>query len=216
MTNDTATPHSTDAPKSRSTSRRRWLRAAGWALVVCGVVASWVWSVELTILGASTEASIAGASAMLLFCAGIVVIRLVSPHRGRRATLAFRGAVIATAVGAVLAGIVPVAVSAQTTGTVTAEVTSGTSGGGYRVAGVAVASSDGYQATTLDLTVGANDRTAPLLLATLSFSDGTDDVTCANTRQTWIHDTSTVTLTCDSFTPLDSLEAVTGISVTER
>jgi len=216
MTNDTVKTHSVHGPKTRSTARRRWMRAAGWALVVVGVIVSWVWSVELTILGASTEAAIAGAATMLLFCAGIVLIWRVSPHRGRRAMLSFRVAVIATALGAIVAGIVPVAVIAQTTGTVTAEVTSGTSGAGYRIASVAVASSDEYHVTTLDLTISAIDRTVPLLLATVSFADGTDDVTCANTRQTWIHDTSTVTFTCDSFTPIDSLEVVSGIAVTDR
>jgi len=210
MTNDTK------QSKSASKTRRRRMRAGGWVLVVLGVVVSWAWSVQLTILGASAKASVAGVLTMLLFCAGIVLIWRVSPHRDRRATIAFRAAVVATALGAVVAGVVPVAVIAQTTGTVTAEVTSGTSGAGYRIASVAVASSDEYHVTTLDLTMSAIDRTAPLLLATVSFADGTDDVTCANTRQSWIHDTSTVTFTCDSFTPIDSLEVVSGIAVTER
>jgi len=208
--------HNTDATHPRSTARRRWIRAGGWALVVSGVIVSWVWSVNLTILGASTQASIAGVITMLLFCAGIILIWRVSPHRGRRAMLAFRAAIVATALGAIVAGIVPVAVIAQTTGTVTADVTSGTTGAGYRVAGVGVASSDGYHVTTLDLTVSAVDRTAPLLLATMSFSDGTNDVTCANTRQTWIHDTSTLTFMCDTFIPIRSLEAVSGVVVTGR
>jgi hypothetical protein len=192
------------------------MRAAGWALVVLGVVASWVWSVELTILGASTEAAVAGAATMLLFCAGIALIWRVSPHRDRRATLAFRAAVIATALGAVVAGIVPVAVIAQTTGTVSADVTSGTTGNGYRVSGVAVMSSDEYHTTTLDLTVSATDRTTPELKATVSFTDGTADVTCANTMQTWTHDVSTVTLACDNFTEIAALENVSGIAVAPR
>ena len=210
MTNDTK------QSKTASKTRRRWMRAGGWVLVVLGVVVSWAWSVQLTILGASAKASVAGVVTMLLFCAGIVLIWRVSPHRDRRATIAFRAAVVATALGAVVAGVVPVAVIAQTTGTVTADVTSGTSGAGYRVAGVAVVSSDEYHVTTLELTVSVSDRTAPSLLATLSFADGTEDVSCANTRQTWIHDTSTVTLTCDSFTPVGSLAGVSGIAVTER
>jgi len=190
------------------------MRAAGWTLVVLGVVVSWVWSVELTILGESVKASIAGAATLLLFCAGVALIWRVSPHRGRRATLAFRLAVIATALGAVVAGVVPIAVIAQTTGTVTSDVTSGTAGLGYRVSGVAVVSSDEYHQTTVDLTVSAEDRTTPRLIATVSFADGTADVTCANTRQTWTHDVSTVTLACDSFTPIDSLATVSGIAVT--
>jgi hypothetical protein len=210
MTNDAQNP------TTRSTARRRWIRAAGWALIALGVVVSWVWSVELTILGESVNASIAGASTMLLFCAGIVLIRTVSPHHGRRATLAFRAAAIATALGAIAAGIVPVAVIAQTTGTVTADVVSGATGAGYRVSGMAVVSSDRYHQTTLDLTVSAEDRTTPQLVATLSFADGTPDVLCANTRQTWTHDISTVALACDSFTPIASLENVSGIAVTAR
>jgi hypothetical protein len=210
MTNDTM------EQRTHGTALRRWTRAGGWSLVALGVVVSWAWSVELTILGASTEASIAGAATMVLFCAGILLIWRVSPHRGRRATLGFRIGVIATALGALVAGIVPVAVIAQTTGTVTAEVTSGTSGNGYRVAGVAVMASDEYHVTALDLTVSASDRTTPLLVATVSFSDGTADVTCANTRQTWTHDISTVVLACDDFTPIASLRTVDGITVTER
>ncbi|WP_213814582.1 hypothetical protein [Glaciihabitans sp. dw_435] len=216
MTNTTLVTHNTDGLKTRSTARRRWTRAAGWALVLLGVIVSWVWSVELTILGASTNASVAGVITMLLFCAGIILIWRVSPHRSRRATLAFRVAVIATVLGAIVAGVVPVAVISRTTGTVTADVTSGTAGVGYRVSRVAVASSDEYHVTTLDLTINASDRTAPLLLATVSFADGTDNVTCANTRNTWIHDTSTVTFTCDSFTPMDSLTSVSGIAVSEK
>jgi hypothetical protein len=113
-------------PRTVSAARRRGMRAAGWALVVLGVIVSWMWSAELTIRGAAVNASIAGAVTMLLFCAGIVVIWRVSPHRGRRATQAFRVAVIATALGAIVAGIIPVAVIAQTTGSVAAEVTTGT------------------------------------------------------------------------------------------
>jgi hypothetical protein len=210
MTNDTL------QLKTTSTAHRRWMRAAGWTLVAIGIVVSWVWSVELTILGESVNASLAGASTMLLLCAGIILIWRVSPHRGRRATLAFRVAVIGIALGAIVAGIVPVAVIAQTTGTVTADVTSGTIGTGYSVSGVAVASSDKYHQTTLDLTVSASDRTTPQLVATVSFADGTADVTCANTRQTWTHDVSTVVLACDTFTPIGSLEAVSGVAVTER
>jgi hypothetical protein len=199
-----------------STRRRRWIRAAGWALVGLGVVASWVWSVELTILGASANASIAGAATMLLFCGGIMLIWRVSPHRGRRATLSFRVAAFATLLGAIVAGIVPVAVIATTTGTVTVEVDSGTTGSGYGVSGVAEVSSDKYHQTTIDLTVSADDRTTPQLVAAVTFTDGTPELTCANTRQTWTHDISTVVLTCDSFTPIDSLEAVSGVAVTER
>ena len=208
--------HDLTQPKTTSAVRRRWMRAAGWTLVGLGVVISWVWSVELTIVGESVNASLAGAAALLLFCGGIILIWRVSPHRGRRATLAFRAAVIATALGALVAGIVPVAVIATTTGTVTADVTSGTNGPGYTVSGVAIVSSDKYHLTTLDLTVGATDRTTPRLEATISFADGTADVTCANTRQTWTHDVSTVTLACDSFTPIDSLRLVSGIAVQER
>jgi hypothetical protein len=210
MTNDT------QSPPTHSTARRRWVRTAGWTLIAFGVVVSWVWSVELTILGESVNASIAGAATMLLFCAGIVLIWTVSPHHGRGATLAFRAAAIATALGAIVAGIVPIAVIAQTTGTVTADVTSGTTGAGYRVAGVAVVSSDEYHQTMLELTVSAEDRTTPQLVATLAFADGTPDVTCANTRQTWTHDVSTVVLACDSFTPVASLETVSAIAVTAR
>jgi len=199
-----------------SRARRRWMRAAGWTLVGLGVVVSWVWSVELSILGASAKASIAGALTLLLFCAGIILIRRVSPHRGRRATIAFRVAVVATAIGATVAGIVPVAVIAQTTGTVTADVTAGATGSGYRVAGVAVVSSSQYHLTTLDLTVSATDRTTPRLEATVAFTDGSADVTCVNTMQTWTHDVSTVTLTCDSFTAIDSLTTISGIAITER
>ncbi|GAB2450857.1 hypothetical protein HD599_002324 [Conyzicola lurida] len=201
---------------THSTARRRWTRAAGWTLIGLGVVISWVWSVELTILGESVNASIAGAATLLLFCAGIVLIWMVSPHHSRRASLAFRTAAIATALGAIVAGVVPIAVVAQTTGTVTAEVDSGTSGAGYRVSGMAVVTSDEYHQTTLDLTVSANDRTTPRLVATVSFDDGTAEVTCANTRQNWTHDVSTVTLACDSFTPIASLETVSGIAVDER
>jgi hypothetical protein len=210
MTNDTT------EQKTVSAARRRWMRATGWTLVVLGVVVSWVWSVELTILGESVSASIAGAATMLIFCAGIILIWSVSPHRGRKATWVFRVAVIATALGAVVAGVVPVAVIATTTGTVTADVVSGTTGAGYRVSGVAVVSSDEYHQTTLDLTVSASDRTTPLLEATVSFTDGTADMTCANTRQAWTHDVSTVSLACDTFTQIASLEAVEGIAVTAR
>ena len=210
MTNDVTNQ------KTPSATHRRRLRAAGWTLIAFGVVVSWVWSVELTILGASVNASIAGAASLLLFCVGIALLWRVSPHRGRRATLAFRAAVIATAVGAIVAGIVPVVVTAATTGTVTAEVTSGTTGSGYTVSNVAVLSSDKYNQTTLDLTVSAQDRTTPQLVATVSFADGTADVTCANTRQTWTHDLSTAALFCDSFTPLGSLTSVSGVSVTQQ
>jgi hypothetical protein len=192
------------------------MRAAGWTLVALGVIISWVWSIELTIVGESVNASIAGAATLLLFCAGIILIWRVSPHRGRRATLGFRAVVIGTALGAIVAGIVPVAVVASTTGTVSADVVSGTVGAGYRVGGVAVVTSDKYHQTTLDITVSASDRTTPLLVATVSFADGTPGVTCANTRQSWTHDISTVTLTCDGFRPLDDLTTVSGISVTER
>lgn len=203
-------------PRIVSRTRRRWMRAAGWVLVVLGVIISWVWSVELTILGESVNASIAGAATLLLFCAGIILIRRVSPHRGRGATLAFRVSLVAMALGAVIAGTVPVAVIAQTTGTVTAEVVSVAPGPGYRVSRVAVVSSDEYHQTTLDLTVSAIDRTTPLLVANISFTDGTANVTCANTRQTWTHDISTVTLACDTFTPITSLKTVDGITVTAR
>jgi len=210
MTNDTR------ESKTPSTRRRRRTRTAGWALVLLGVIVSWVWSVELTILGASVFASIAGAATLLLFCAGIVLIWSVSPHRGRKATLAFRVAVIATALGAIVAGVVPVAVTAANTGTTTATVTSGSFGTGYRVSKVAVVSSDEYHQTTVDLTVSATDRATPLLRATISFTDSTADVTCANTRQAWTHDVSTVTLHCDSFTSISALAGVSGIAVTER
>lgn len=210
MTSDTT------EPTTVSTTRRRRMRAAGWALVVVGVVVSWIWSVELTILGESANASVAGAATMLLFCAGILVVWRVSPHRGRRSTLAFRFAVIATALGAVVAGVVPVAVTAQTTGSVTAHVVSGATGPGYRVSDVAVVSSDRFHQTTIDITVSASDSTTPLLAATVSFADGTADVSCANTRQTWIHDVSTVVLGCDNFTPIASLRTVDGIAVTAR
>lgn len=210
MTQDTA------EPKVGSKARRRRMRAAGWTLVAIGVVVSWVWSIELTIAGESVRASIAGAATFLLFCAGITLIWRVSPHRGRRPTLAFRAAVIATALGAIVAGIVPVTVIAARTGTVTADVTSGTTGPGYTLSGVAVVSSDKYHQTTLALTVRANDRTTPQLVATVSFSDAVSDVTCANTRQTWTHDISTVVLACDSFTPIASLESISGIAVAER
>jgi hypothetical protein len=210
MTHDTVGPNAQNAP------RRRWTRAVGWILIALGVALSWVWSIELTILGESVRASIAGAGTLLLFCAGIALIWRASPHRGRRATLAFRVAVIATALGAVVAGIVPVAVIATTTGTTTAAVTSGTTAAGYRVSDVAVVSSDRYHQTTLDLTVRANDRTTPQLVATMSFSNGTADVTCTNTRQTWTHDVSTVTLACDTFTSFGSLNGISEIAVTER
>jgi hypothetical protein len=210
MTNKT-----TDLKTVRRT-HRRWMRAAGWTLVMLGVVVSWVWSVELAILGESVNAAIAGAATLLLFCAGIILIWRVSPHRGRRATFAFRAVVIASAVGAIVAGIVPVAVVAANTGTVTADLVSGTTGDGYRISGMAVVTSDEYHQTTLDLTVSASDRTAPLIMATVSFADGTADMTCANTRQTWIHDISTVVLTCNTFTPIASLEEVDGIAVTAR
>jgi hypothetical protein len=210
MTNGT-TKHTT-----RSAPHRRWTRAAGWVLIVSGVVMSWVWSVELTIRGAAVNAAIAGAATMLLFCAGIVLIWRVSPHRGRRATLAFRVAVIATALGAIVAGIVPVAVSAANTGTVTADITSGTTGPDYAVSAVAVVSSDKYNQTTVDLTVSARDRTTPQLVATLSFDDGTDDVTCTNTRQTWTHNSSTAVLACDTFTAIGSLQSISGIDVTVK
>lgn len=208
MTNDTVSAH----------SRRftRWMRAAGWSLVGFGVVASWVWSAELTIVGEFVNVAIAGAATLLLFSAGTFLIWRVSPHRGRRATMAFQVVVIATAFGAIVAGIVPVASVAATTGTVTAEVTSGTRGTGYTVSDVAVITSDRYQQTVLDLTVMATDRTTPPLVATLSFTDGTTDVTCTNTRQTWTHDVSTVALTCDSFTPIDTLETVAAVTVLER
>jgi len=210
MTNDIS------GTKTRSARRRRWIRTAGWALVGLGVVVSWVWSVELTIVGESVNASIAGAATLLLFCAGIILIRRVSPHRGSRATLAFRVAVVATAVGAIVAGIVPVAVVAATTGTVTADVASGTTAPDYTVSGVAVVSSDRYNRTILDLTVSTSDRTTPQLVATVSFADGTADVTCANTRQTWTHDISTVALACDSFTPIGSLKAISEVTVTDK
>ena len=210
MTNDTTPSQTSRKPHGR------WIRRAGWGLIVLGVIVSWVWSTELSIRGEAVNASMAGALTFVLFCAGIVLIWRVSPHRGRKATLAFRIAVIATAIGAVVAGIIPVAVTAATTGTVTADVTSGTSGSGYSVSGVAVITSDKYEQTTLDLSVSATDRTTPQLVATVSFSDGTADVACTNTRQTWTHDTSTVTLACDSFTSIGSLDAVSGITVTER
>jgi hypothetical protein len=192
------------------------MRAAGWSLVAFGVIVSWVWSVELTILGESVNAAIAGAATLLLFCVGITLIWRVSPHRGRRATLAFRGAVIVTALGAIVAGIVPVAVVAQTTGTVTAEVTSGATGAGYRVSGEAIVTSDSYHRTTLDLTVRASDRTTPLLSATVLLSDDSTELTCVNTRPTWIHDVSTVELSCDSFVPVGSLQDISGITVSGR
>lgn len=208
--------HDIKEPKTHGAARRRWMRAAGWTLVALGVIVSWAWSVELTIRGESVNAAIAGAVTLLLFCAGVTLIWRVSPHRGRRPTLAFRAAVIVTALGAIVAGIVPVAVIAATTGTVTADVTSGTSGSGYTVSGVAVVSSDRYNQTTIDLTVSARDRTTPRLVATVTFADGTADLTCANTRQTWTHDVSTVTLACDRFAPMSLLQAVSGIAVTER
>jgi hypothetical protein len=192
------------------------MRAAGWALIGIGVIVSWTWSVELSIVGASVNASLAGAATFLLFCAGIILIWRVSPHRGRRATLAFKVGVIVAALGAIVAGIVPVAVSAQSTGTVSADVTSGMSGTGYTVAQVAVVSSDKYHQTILDLTVRASDRTTPLLVATVSFTDGTAALTCANTRQTWTHDVSTVTLACSDFTPVGSLAHISGIAVTKK
>ena len=195
---------------------RRWTRAAGWVLVVFGVVVSWVWSVELTILGESVNASIAGASTFLLFGAGIFLIGRVSPHHGSRATLARRGAVVLAVVAAIVAGAVPVAVTAATTGTASASVISGTNGDGYTVSVGALLTSDNYQQTTLELIVGATDRATPLLAATVSFTDGTADVTCANSRIAWTHDFSAVTLACDSFTPISSLKTVSGIAVTEQ
>jgi len=74
----------TKQSKTASRTRRRRMRAGGWVLVVLGVVVSWDWSVQLTILGASAQASVAGVVTMLLFCAGIVLIWRVSPlPRGR-------------------------------------------------------------------------------------------------------------------------------------
>jgi uncharacterized protein YcfJ len=184
--------------------------------IALGVIVSWVWSVELTIAGESVNAAIAGAATLFLFCAGIIVIARMSPHRGRRATLAFRIGVIGTALGAVVAGIVPIAVTSSTTGTATAAVTSGAIGGAYRVARVAVVSSDTYHRTSLDLTVSARDRTTPLLMATVAFADGTDDILCANTRQTWTHDVSTVKLACNDFASIATLKTISGIVVSER
>jgi hypothetical protein len=182
---------------------------------VFGVIVSWVWSVELTILGESVNASVAGFATFLLFGAGIALIGRVSPHRDRRVTLARRGAVIVAVVAAIVVGVVPVAVTAATTGTASASVITGTAGDGYTVSTGALLSSDEYRQTTLELIVGATDRATPRLVATVSFADGTADVTCTNTRLSWTHDFSAVTLACDSFTPITSLKTVSGIVVTE-
>jgi hypothetical protein len=210
MTTDTA------RPITPTKSRRRWTRAAGWTLIGLGVIVSWVWSVELTIVGASVYAAVTGAGTLLLFSAGIALVWRVSPHRGRGPSIAFRVAVIATALGAIVAGIVPVAVISMTTGTATSDVTSGTIAPDYSVAGVAVVSSDEYHQTTLDLTVRARDRTTPQLVATVSFTDGSADITCTNTRQTWTHHVSTVAMICDTFTPIALLQTISGIAVAPR
>ncbi|UAJ79503.1 hypothetical protein IT072_20375 [Leifsonia sp. ZF2019] len=201
--------------KAPGTARARWTRVAGWALIGVGVVVSWAWSAELGIAGEPVGAAIAGASTMLLFSAGILVIGRASPRRGRIATRAFRIGALAAALGAIAAGVIPVAVVGATTGTVTADVVSGRTGDDYRVSGTAVVSSDTYHQTNIEITVRATDRTAPYLAATVSFADGTSPVTCTNTRQTWIHELATVGLHCESFLPRTTLDAISGITLSE-
>lgn len=203
-------------PEISGSAPRRWTRRAGWGLIAVGIVVSWVWSVELTIAGESVNAATAGAATMLLFCAGVVLIWRASSHRGRTATMAFRAGAIAITLGAIAAGIIPLAVLVTTTGTVTSHVTSGRNGDGYRVAGTAIASSDTYGQTTLDLTVRASDRTTPQLIATVSFTDGAAPVTCTNTRQGWTHDISTVEMICERLVPRASLDAISGIAVSAQ
>ncbi len=202
--------------KAPSTGRRRWTRTAAWALVVIGVVVSWAWSVELTIDGESVRASVSGAATFLLLGAGITLIWLASPRRGRRMAVAYTIAVMTSAAAAIAAGVAPIAVIATTTGTVTATIDSGMSGDGYSVSDVAIVTSDGYRQTDLRVTVHADDRATPWLAATVSFADGGQDLACSNTRQTWTHEVSTVTLSCDDFVPISSLSAITGIALAER
>lgn len=194
----------------------RFVRAAGGALVAIGVIVSWAWSTDLTLEGRTAETSLAGVATFVLLGGGIAMLWRASPHRGRRARAIYPVALGACAAAGLIAGVVPAVVTVTTTGTVTTAISSTGSTSEYRLSQVANVTSDIYHRTNLDLTVYAEERTAPQLDATVSFDDGTPDLTCFNTRSVWIHDVATVTLMCADFTRISSLRAISAVTVIER
>lgn len=199
-----------------TTRSRRFARAAAGALIATGVIVSWSWSTNLTLDGRPAETSLAGAATFVLLGGGIAMLRRAYPPRGRPARAVYPVALSACAAAGLIAAVVPAVMTVTTTGTVTTAVSSTGSPSGYRLPQVANVTSDIYHRTNLDLTVHAEERTAPQLHATVSFADGTPDLTCLNTRSVWIHDVATVTLMCADFTPVSSLRTISAITVTER
>jgi amino acid transporter len=202
-------------PRSPSRRRRRSLKTGGWAVVVAGVLVSWVWSDKLDTAGEPTATATAGGLAFLLLAVAIDLLRRARPEPERRTRILWATAILACVTAGAVAGILPLAISAATTGTVTTTVGPAGGGTGYRLAEAADITSDDYRQTDLVVTVHARDRTAPRLRAVVSFTDGTADLRCANTRPVWIHEVSTVTLMCDDFRPVSSLRSIAAVSIVE-
>jgi hypothetical protein len=196
--------------------RRRFLRVLGRALAVLGVIVSWAWSTELSIAGRSAAESISGTCTFVLLACGTALLYRTRTLPGRPARVAYLVVVGACAAAALTAATAPSIVTRTSTGTVNTTITPAASSSRFRLSGAANITSDTYHRTNLSITVHADDRTAPLLQATVSFTDGTVDLSCANTRQTWIHEVSTITLGCDDFTPVSSLRSIAAIMITEE
>ncbi|MCU4745397.1 MULTISPECIES: hypothetical protein [unclassified Streptomyces] len=189
--------------------------ASGWVLVLIGVFASWVWSDRLATAGRPASTAVAGVGAFLLFGIAINLLRRAHPESAGGARAFWTAGVLACAAAGVVAGITPLAISAATTGTVTTSISHVGDSAVYRLSETANITSDDYRRTTLDVTVHARDRSAPLLRAVVSFADGTADLRCSNTRPEWIHEVSTVTLMCEEFTSVSSLRSISAVSVLE-
>lgn len=195
--------------------RRPSARAAGVALIGLSIVTSWAWSADLARAGGATTDALTGAATFLLLGGGAALLWRPWSRGGRRVRVAGSGALVVCAAAALVAGVVPMVLTATTTGTVTVELTSTPTGAGYRLAAVARVTSDDLRQTSLEVTVHARDLAVPPMEATISFVDGTPDLTCASTRSVWTHEVSTVTLMCDDFAPASSGGSIGAIAVAE-
>ncbi|GLY29831.1 hypothetical protein [Kineosporia sp. NBRC 101731] len=190
------------------------MRALAWSLVALGVLVSWAWSTELSIAGSSATEFIAGIATFALLAGGIALLcrsRTLHHRPVRVAYLLAFGTCVAAALAA--AAVPPVATrrSTESVNSTIGPVTFST----FWLARTAGVTSDQYRRTHLSITVHAHELSAPRLQATVSFTDGTPDLSCANTQPVWIHEVATLTLGCDSFTPASSLRSIRAITITE-
>ncbi|MGW5625294.1 hypothetical protein ACWEWP_32025 [Streptomyces olivaceus] len=200
---------------SLSKRQRRSLKTGGWVAVVVGVFVSWAWSDRLATAGSSSATAIAGGLTFSLFAIAVNLLRRAHPESKGRARTLWISAILACVTAGVVAGITPLAISAATTGTVTTSISAVGVGTEYRLAEAANIISDDYRQTNLDVTIHARDRTAPRLLAVVSFTDGSADLKCSNTRPVWIHEVSTVTLVCEEFRAVSTLHSISAVSIVE-